>query len=294
LENFEEETLDHWGLTEHYYTRRRVDDESKEDLKESGPRPALIVFGGCWTHAKKSPGESWADILAKKYNFQLRKITYYHTSNQQLIHRLNKFLIRSVPKLKKRGIKIAGLIFEIQNTNNISIENHDHQTVLRLGMDEWEKKEIKERFKLDVDQYYNDVHAPGGELIYDRMKYQVAVVDRLLKAEGIPNYWWDALDEYIFPGSRILVNSMLTELTWNEAFSPDSIQGHGKRAMTYKGSERVKFAVDTGLLHRNLEPTIKSHKRIAMVMEYSMKDIFNTPYYYMSIRHMRGSLYKSE
>lgn len=256
-------------------------------------RPALIVFGGGWTHAKNHPGESWAHILANKYNFQLRKISYYHTSNQQLIHRLNKFLIRTVPKLKKRGIEIAGVIFEIQNTNNISIENHETKTVLRLGMPEEEKQEIKQSFNFDVDQYYNDVHLPGSELVYDRFKYQIAVVDRLLKSEGIPNYWWDGLDEYIHPGERILVNSMLTELTWNEAHSPDSIQGHGKRVVDYNTSERVKFAVDAGLLHPNLEPTAKSHKRIAMVMEYSMKDIFKNPYYYMSIRHMRQSIYKN-
>ena len=87
---------------------------------------------------------------------------------------------------------------------------------------------------------------------------------------------------------------MLTELTWNESNCPDSIGDWGRRVMSYVKSERVKFAVDCDLLHRNLEPTAKAHKRIAMVMEYSMKDIFKQPYSYMSIDRMRGSIYGPE
>ena len=266
-----------------------------ENFDTTDTRPALIVVGGGWTHAPKSPGESWSDILAKKYNFQLRKVSEDHTSNQQLFHRLNKVLIRIIPKLRKRGVPIAGVIFEIQNATNVTIATHQENAQLRHGMPYDKRTEqIEKTYNLDVDQYYKDVIMPQYDLIYDQVKYQIAAYDKLLQHEGIPNYWWDALDVYVWPGERILINSMLTELTWNESNCPDSIGDWGRRVMSYVKSERVKFAVDCDLLHRNLEPTAKAHKRIAMVMEYSMKDIFKQPYSYMSVDRMRGSIYGPE
>ena len=260
-------------------------------------RPVLIVIGGAWTLAEDDPKKSWAQILADKYNWRLKNISFKRASNDTLQYHLNKVIIRKLPEYKKRGIKVAGIIFEIQHISN----KDDFEAASRclfLGMTDEQKFNQQYWHKIDVDDYYKNHH--NFWVCYDRFKYQIAVFDKLLKLEGIPNYWWDGIDNHIHPGGRLLLNSMLTELTWNECHSPDSnleTEGYGVRWMNEETSERVKFCVQTKLLHtfkNQLHPTPKAHQRIAMVMEYSMHDIFKSPYYYLTKNNMRQSIYSDE
>ena len=260
------------------------------------PRPVLIVLGGPWTLAEDNPKVSWARILADKYNWRLKTIAYRRTSNESLHFQLNKVVIRKLPEYKKRGIKVAGIIFEIQHVSNVDEWMNTSARVLSPGMSTEEKDKQLTNWYVDVDDYYKKHH--DQNFAFNKLKYQIAVCDEFFKTKGIPLYWWDALDEQVHPGDHILINSMLTELTWNERFSPDSnLKNPGIffRWMNRQTSERVDFAVHTNILylnnHNQILPTPKAHKRIAMVMEYSMHEIFNTSYSYMSIRHMRRSIY---
>ena len=78
-------------------------------------RPVLIVIGGAWTLAEDDPKKSWAQILADKYNWRLKNISFKRASNDTLQYHLNKVIIRKLPEYKKEASKslVLSLKFSI-------------------------------------------------------------------------------------------------------------------------------------------------------------------------------------